>query len=75
MDKCSHVDKYERFCIQDALDHLDKAKEALEEGLKDPQKWYEDAKINAIVFNKIMPAIYHLQQEETRKLHPEAGES
>jgi len=75
MDNCDHLDKYRKFCINDAIGHLDKAKEALTEGLENPEKWYEDAKINAVVFNKIMPAIYILQQEEIRKLHPEAVES
>ncbi len=75
MDRSSDLDKYRTYCIQDAIQHLDKAKEALEEGLKDPKKWYEDAKINAIIFNKLMPAMMYLQQEESRKRRPVAEEN
>lgn len=75
LDRSSDMDKYRTYCIQDAIQHLDKAKEALEEGLKDPKKWYEDAKINAIIFNKLMPAMMYLQQEESRKRRPVAEEN
>lgn len=75
MDKCDPLDKYRKFCITDAISHMEKAKEALEEGLRDPKKWYDDARVNALVFAKIMPAIYILQQEETRKLRTEAEEN
>ena len=48
-------------CIKDALFHLDKVREILTEGLKDPDKYYNDSMESSKMIAKILPFIVLLQ--------------
>jgi len=58
-------DKYHDFCIDDAIFHIKKAHEALEDGLADPKAWYETSKITTKVLAKCLPFIVAVQMQES----------
>jgi hypothetical protein len=55
-------DKYRDYCIDDAIFHLKKASEALQEGLADPCAWYQKSESTAKVLAKSLPFIIALSQ-------------
>jgi hypothetical protein len=55
-------DKFHDFVIDDAIYFIKKAKETLEDGLQDPEKWYENERVNSATFFKLFPYIYYTQQ-------------
>ena len=55
-------EKYHDGVIEDAIFHLKKSMECLDEGLQDPKKWYEDNVVIAKTFTQLFPVIYRLQQ-------------
>ena len=59
-------DKCYDFCIDDAIFHIKKAHEALEEGLSDPKAWYESSKFTAKVLSKSLPFIVAVQMQESQ---------
>lgn len=55
-------DKYHDHVIDDAISNINRAQEALDEGLKDPEKWWKDSYVNCKTFMYLMPFIILLQQ-------------
>jgi hypothetical protein len=53
---------YHDHVLSDAILNIKKAQEALDEGLKDPERWYKDNETNCKIFLKLFPFIYLLQQ-------------
>jgi len=58
-------DIYHDFCIDDAIFHIKKAQEALEEGLADPLSWYNQSKFTAKVLSKSLPFILAVQMQQS----------
>jgi len=58
-------DRYHDFCIDDAIFHIKKAQEALEEGLSDPKAWYTSSKFTSQVLAKSLPFILAVQMQES----------
>ena len=58
-------DKYHDFCIEEAIFHIKKAQEVLEEGLQDPVTWYASSKFTAKVLAKSLPFILAVQMQES----------
>jgi len=58
-------EKYHDFCIDDAIFHIHKAHEALEEGLSDPAAWYASSRFAANVLAKCLPFIVSVQMQES----------
>jgi hypothetical protein len=50
-------EKFSDFCIDDAISHVKLAKAALEEGLSDPEKWYNESRDQAKLMIKSLPFI------------------
>ena len=69
--------KFHDFCIDDAIFHIKKAKEALEEGLADPVAWYSSSQFSAKVLAKSLPFILAVQIQESQvdDQHSESGEN
>ena len=69
--------KFHDFCIDDAIFHIKKAKEALEEGLADPVAWYSSSHFSAKVLAKSLPFILAVQIQESLAddQHSESGEN
>ena len=51
-------EKFHDFVLDDAIYFIKKAKEALEDGLPDPEAWYNNEQINAKTFFKLLPQIF-----------------
>lgn len=51
---------YNDFCLNDALQHLDKIKEALAARENDPQKYYKESIEHSKWLLKVMPILYLL---------------
>jgi hypothetical protein len=58
-------DTHRDFCIDDAIFHIKKATEALTDGLKDPEAWYNASQSSMRTFVKIIPLILALQIVES----------
>ena len=68
-------DKYHDFVLDDAIVSIKRAKEALEEGMEDPEKWWNESLIQAKTFATLFPFIYLVQQRISHN-HPQtAGEN
>jgi hypothetical protein len=50
-------DKHRDFCIDDAIFHIKKATEALTDGIKDPEAWYNTSQTSAKVLAEIFPLL------------------
>ena len=55
-------DKYHDFVLDDAINSIKRAKEALEEGMKDPETWWTDSLLTTKTFMTLCPFIYMVQQ-------------
>ena len=70
-------EKFHDFCIDDAIFHIKKAQEALEDGLLDPEAWYKSSVFTAKVLAKSLPFILAIQIQESQveDQHSETGEN
>ena len=68
-------DKYHDFVLDDAISNIKRANEALEEGLKDPEHWWTESRIQAKTFATLLPFIYLVQQRLTHNNPPSVAES
>jgi len=58
-------DKHRDYCIDDAIFHIKKASEALTDGLRDPEAWYNTSQVAMKVIAKSIPLIIALQIVES----------
>ena len=58
-------EKYHDFCIDEAIFHINKAHEALKDGLADPAAWYATSRFTAGVLAKCLPFIVAVQMQES----------
>jgi hypothetical protein len=56
------MNKYERFCVDEAQYHLNRAQELLREGLRDPKRYYDEGQEFYKVMAKVFPLLILLQQ-------------
>ena len=63
------MNKYEKFCVDEAQYHLDRARELLSEGLKNPKKYYDEGQEFYQMLVKMFPFIILLQQCNALQLH------
>ena len=57
-------DKFHDFVLDDAVYFIRKAKEALEEGLQDPEGWYNTEQATSKTFYSLFPQIYFTLSEK-----------
>lgn len=55
-------DKYERFCVDFAIQQIELAKDAMTTGMKNPKKFYEDMEMSDRIARKALPAMVVAQQ-------------
>jgi hypothetical protein len=55
-------ERYHDFVITDAINNIMRAQEALDEGLKDPKKWWSESMNMSKVWVTLFPFIYMIQQ-------------
>ncbi len=68
-------DKYHDFVLDDAISSIKRAKEALEEGMKDPEAWWTDSLLTTKTFMTLFPFIYMVQQRLSHTDLQKAGEN
>ena len=69
------MDEYEQFCIDEAAYHMDRAKEVLTEGLRDPKKYHDEAKGFYKILAKLFPLMILMQHNEPQPDDSEMEES
>ena len=62
-------DKHRDYCVDDAVFHIKKASEALTDGLKDPEAWYNTSQAATKILAKSIPFILALQIVESLDDH------
>ena len=68
-------EKYHDFVLDDAIHSLKRAKEALEDGMTDPEHWWKESLMTTKTFMTLFPLIYMVQQRLTQPDHPQAEEN
>jgi len=63
------MNKYERFCVDEAQYHLNRAQELLTEGLRDPKRYYNEGQEFYRMLAKMFPFIVLLQQYNAPQPH------
>tara|TARA_R110002153_G_scaffold193329_1_gene346683 strand:- start:293 stop:619 length:327 start_codon:yes stop_codon:yes gene_type:complete len=69
------MNEYEQFCIDEAAYHMDRAKEVLTEGLRDPKKYHDEAKAFYKILAKLFPLMILMQCNEPQPPDSETEES
>ena len=69
------MNRYEKFCVDEAQYHLNRAQELLTEGLRDPKKYYKEGKEFYRMMAKLFPLMILLQHNEPQLLDQEMEES
>jgi K+-transporting ATPase A subunit len=65
LEAMKNGEKHRDYCVDDAIFHIKKASEALTEGLKDPESWYNTSQAAMKVVAKSIPFIIALQIVES----------
>lgn len=68
-------EKYHDFVLDDAISSIKRAKEALDEGMKDPEAWWTESLLTTKTFMTLFPFIYMVQQRLSHIDHPPVEES
>jgi len=70
------MDEHQKFCIDEAQYHLNRANELLTEGLRDPKKHHDETKQFYATMAKVFPLMILLQQyNEPQPLGSETGDN
>ena len=69
------MNEYEKFCVEEAEYHLQRARELLTEGLKDPKKHHDESKEFYKMLAKVLPFMVWIQHNESLRTDPETEES
>ena len=62
-------EKFHDFVLDDAIVNIKRAKEALEEGMKDPEHWWNESLLTTKTFMTLFPLIYMVQQNLSHTDH------
>jgi hypothetical protein len=65
------MNEYEKFCVEEAEYHLQRARELLTEGLKDPKKYHDESKEFYKMLAKVLPFMVWIQHNESLHHDPE----
>lgn len=68
-------EKFHDFVLDDAIHSLKRAKEALEDGMKDPEHWWNESLLTTKTFMTLFPLIHMVQQRLSQPDHPQAEEN
>ena len=66
-------DRYHDLVLTDAINHIKKAQECLDEGLSDPEKWWNDNTVLTKAWVSMFPFMYMMIQQQlshTQDNHP-----
>lgn len=57
------LNQYERYVIEEANHHMKLAREILEEGLKDPERYFKESRKQYENCVKVIPFLYMMSQK------------
>ena len=69
------MDKYQQFCLDEAKYHIDRSKEILTEGLRDPKKYYDEMQEFYAKLARLFTFMVMLEYVGSRTPDSETGES
>ena len=69
------MDKYQQFCLDEAKYHIDRSKDILTEGLRDPKKYYDEMQEFYAKLARLFPFMVMLEYVGSRTPDSETGES
>ena len=68
------MNEHQKFCIEEARYHLNRANELLTDGLQDPKKYHDEAREFYGILTKMFPLMI-LMQQHGESQHPDQDES
>ena len=69
------MNEYEKFCVEEAEYHLQRAQELLTEGLRNPKKYHDESKEFYKMLAKVLPFMVWIQHNESPRPDSETEES
>ena len=69
------MNEHEKFCVEEANYHLQRARELLTEGLKDPKKYHDESREFYRMLTKLLPFMVLIQHNESLLPDSETEES
>jgi len=69
------MNEHEQFCLDEAFFHIDRAKEILTDGLRDPKKYHDESKDFYKMLAKLLPLMILMQCNEPQPHDSETEES
>lgn len=69
------MNEHEKFCVEEANYHLQRARELLTEGLKDPKKYHDESREFYRMLTKLLPFMVLIQHNESPHHDSETEES
>ena len=69
------MNEYEKFCVDEANYHLQRAQELLTEGLRNPKKYHDESKDFYRMLVKLLPFMVLIQHNESLRPDSETEES
>ena len=69
------MNEYEKFCVDEANYHLQRAQELLTEGLRNPKKYHDESKQFYGMLVKLLPFMVLIQHNESLRPDSETEES
>ena len=69
------MNEYEKFCVDEANYHLQRAQELLTDGLRNPKKYHDESKQFYGMLVKLLPFMVLIQHNESLRPDSETEES
>jgi len=69
------MNEHEKFCVDEANYHLQRAQELLTEGLRNPKKYHDEAREFYRMLTKLLPFMVLIQHNESLRPDSETEES
>jgi hypothetical protein len=69
------MNEHEKFCVDEANYHLQRAQELLTEGLRNPKKYHDESREFYRMLTKLLPFMVLIQHNESLRLDSETEES
>ena len=69
------MNEYEKFCVEEAEYHLQRAQELLTEGLRNPKKYHDESKEFYKMLARVLPFMVWIQHNESLDHDSETEES
>ena len=69
------MNEHERFCVNEANYHLQRAQELLTEGLRNPKKYHDESREFYRMLTKLLPFMVLIQHNESLRPDSETEES